>query len=105
MKFGRLVAALLMGSAIASLTPATAMAEMTFYNDGDLSLNVGVEGALAGFRVNNVDFGRGNSNFGSSELRTNRSWFEGWVKPSLTFNTSSTIRRSISARTPLSTAA
>ena len=85
MRVGRLFAVFLMGSAVASLTPAAATAEMTFYNDGDLSLKVGVEGALAGFRVNNADFGRGNNNFGSSELKTNRSWFEGWVKPSLTF--------------------
>lgn len=85
MNVGRLVAALLVGGAVAALTPTVAVAEMKFYNNGDLSLSAAVEGALAGFRVNNVDFGRGNSNFGSSELRTNRTWLEGWVKPSLSF--------------------
>ncbi len=85
MKIGRFAAALLTGAAVISLTPTVSVAETTFYRGGALSLGVGLEGALAAFRVNNADFGRGNRNFGSPEVETSRSWFEGWVKPSLSF--------------------
>jgi hypothetical protein len=85
MNFRRLAIGLPVAALSAWLAPATARADIDIYKGSDLSVTGAFTGALAAFRVNNVDFGRGNSSPGSSEPRNNRTWYEGFAMPSLSF--------------------
>lgn len=67
------------------LAPMGARADVEIYKGSDLSVTGALTGAVAAFRVNNVDFGRGNSTPGSTEPRNNRTWYEGFAMPSLSF--------------------
>src|SRR5260221_1572308 len=85
MNFRRLVTVLLVVAFGAWLASTTARADVDLYKGSDLTITGALTGALAAFRVNNVDFGRGNSSPGSTEPRNNRTWYEGFAKPSLSF--------------------
>ncbi len=85
MNFRRLVTVLLVVALVAWLASTTARADVDLYKGSDLTITGALTGALAAFRVNNVDFGRGNSSPGSTEPRNNRTWYEGFAKPSLSF--------------------
>jgi hypothetical protein len=85
MNFRKLVAAVLAAGSSVWLAPTEARAEVELYKIGDFTVTGALVGAIGGFRVNNVDFGRGNNSPGSSEPHNNRTWYEGWAKPSLSF--------------------
>jgi hypothetical protein len=85
MKLRGLMIVLPMAALSAWLAPTLARADADLYQSDDLSITGALRGAAAAFRVNNVDFGRGNSNPGSSEPHNNRTWYEGFAEPSLSF--------------------
>jgi hypothetical protein len=69
----------------AGLASTSALADVELYKGSDLSVTGAVVGAAAAFHVHNVDFGRGNKNPGATEPHNDRSWYEGFAMPSLSF--------------------
>ena len=80
--------ALLAGAMTGAVTlgaPA-ARAEIDIVEVGNLKITLGITGGVGGFGVNNVDFGRGNFNYGSGGgVRRGRGWGEAWLKPAISF--------------------
>jgi hypothetical protein len=74
---------------VLAATASSAFAHETLYDEGGYKLVVSVEAGLGGYAAGNVDFGAGNVNtlapssgpFAPSQRRTDREWFEGFVKP------------------------
>jgi hypothetical protein len=79
------IAAVLAVSAPLALAPLAARADIDVYDAGNLKVSLGFTGGLGGFGVSNVDFGRGDFDTNSGKVRLNRSWFEGWAEPSVSF--------------------
>jgi hypothetical protein len=85
MKFRRLAIGLPVAALCAGSASTAARADVELYKGSDLSVTGALVGAVAGFRVDNVDFGRGNNNPGATEPHNSRTWYEGFAMPSLSF--------------------
>src|SRR5690348_11521444 len=54
------------------------------YSVGDFTAGGRLEAGFGYFGMRNIDFGRGNFNGTDDNRRRHRSWFEGYLKPTVT---------------------